>query len=62
MGEGSETGRKIARAAETEEEVTEPIRIDRNKPADTTELAEFLRVVRRALLMICSYIEKKYGS
>jgi hypothetical protein len=26
-----------------------------------TELREFLLVLRRALLLICRYIEKKYG-
>jgi hypothetical protein len=30
--------------------------------ADTSEMADFLRVVRRALLMIVAYIDKRYGA
>lgn len=42
--------------------MTEPIRIDRHKQAEPSELGEFLRVVRRAMLMVCAYIEKRYGT
>ena len=29
---------------------------------EASELADFLRIVRRALLMIVAYIDKRYGA
>jgi hypothetical protein len=40
--------------------MTEPLRFESR--TESSELADFLRVVRRALLMIVAYIDKRYGA
>lgn len=43
--------------------MTEPIRIDVHpRPPQPSELRDFLLIVRRALLLIVAYIEKRYGT
>jgi hypothetical protein len=43
--------------------MTEPLRFQRRaKDVEPSELADFLRVVRRALLMIVAYIDRRYGA